>query len=268
MLGTDFPCADLPPNLPEGLPYWMGILGQRGFRFQSDGNSREIIAEVGNVKLHMDGSDVALIADEVFGALEYGLFCNNKTVVVDIGMNVGTTSLYFAAQASVIRVIGFEPCKTTLRRAARNLELNPRFASKVEIRPYALGASDRVAKLVVDKHNSGVTRISDCGTRTQNGNEETVEVHDVETEVQNVIKELEPRQSLVLKVDCEGAEVEIFDRLSRDALRRMDTIFIEWHSREILAKIQNILNESGFSVCVRRTTLDLGTLCAFQKISR
>jgi FkbM family methyltransferase len=268
MKGTDIPCEGLPIPLPEGLSYQIGFLAPFDFKFQvaNDAGKSAILVDTGKVKLWLDGADVTFLVEEVFGNLEYGLMVSNASIVIDIGMNVATTALYFAKERSVKRVIAFEPSFEAIRRAERNLEINPEFARKIEIRRYALGDRTAKARLQVDPKLSTLSKIVDGPDLEKSiSNEITVEMRDAEAELQSVFTGIDNNERIILKVDCEGSEREIFRRLSSDTLTRIDAILLEWHHPEILREISQRLEKLRFQLLVRRREKVVGMLYAFRK---
>jgi hypothetical protein len=51
-----------------------------------------------------------------------------------------------------------------------------------------------------------------------------------------------------LKIDCEGAEKEIFQEITKDTLNKINKIVVEYHSDEIKTIIVNKINEYGFKI--------------------
>lgn len=43
------------------------------------------------------------------------------SIVIDIGANIGLASLFFAARKNVIKVIGYEPLRSTYQKALHNI---------------------------------------------------------------------------------------------------------------------------------------------------
>jgi FkbM family methyltransferase len=269
MKGTDIPCEDLPSPLPEGLSYQIGLLAPFGFTFQvaQDEGKNTILVDTGQVRLWLDGADVTFIVEEVFGTLEYGALLSEPAIVIDVGANVATTALYFAKEQTVKRVISFEPFSEAIKRAERNLSLNPGIASKIEIRRYALGAFTGTAYLEVDPKLSTINKIAGPSSNQPESNHQiVVEIRDAETELQSVLAQTDKNDRIVLKMDCEGSEKEIFQRLSGETLSRFELMLIEWHHPDILKQIQEKLAGHGFRMLVRRSgEKDRGMLYAFRK---
>jgi FkbM family methyltransferase len=266
--GTNIACEDLPSPLPHGFSFQAGFLAPFDFDFQvlTQDSNRVVLLDTGEVKLWLDGADVIFIAQEVFGNQEYGVIPSQESIVIDIGMNVATTALYFAKEPNVKRVIAFEPSSQSIKRAERNFALNPVIAKKIEVRPYALGETSGQAYLEVIPERSTVSRIvHDASSETEQPNQELVEIRDAEKEIQMLLGEAKDHQQIVLKVDCEGSEREIFRRLSPGTLSKIDVVLLEWHSPEILQEIRQTLDKLPFRVLVQRREKNIGMLYAFRK---
>src|SRR5258707_786201 len=266
--GTNIPCEELPSPLPHGLSFQAGFLAPFEFDFQviSDHGRKVILLDTGEVKLWLDGADVTFIAQEVFGNQEYGVTSSNESIVIDIGMNVATTALFFAKEPAVKKVIAFEPSSQAIERAKRNFALNPLIAKKIEVRPYALGDANGKAYLEVIPERSTVSKIlPDSSSPTKQENQVLVEIRDAEAELQALVGEVEEHQQIILKVDCEGSEREIFRRLSADTISRIDVILLEWHSADIMGEIMQTVEKLPFYVLVQRREKNIGMLYAFRR---
>ena len=51
-----------------------------------------------------------------------------------------------------------------------------------------------------------------------------------------------------LKIDCEGAEKDIFEEISKETISKINKMVIEFHSSEIKEMILNKLNSFGFKI--------------------
>jgi FkbM family methyltransferase len=269
MKGTDIPCEQLPAPLPEGLSYQIGFLSPFGFDFRvaKDEGKNTILVDTGQVKLWLDGADVTFIVEEVFGTLEYGALLSEPAIIIDVGANVATTALYFAKEQNVKRVIAFEPFSEAIQRAKRNLALNPEIASKIELRHYALGAFNGTAYLQVDPKLSTINKITGASLPEQQSSQQVeVEIRDAEAELQSVLAQADKNDRIVLKMDCEGSEKEIFERLGSETISRIEVMLLEWHHPDILNEIQRKLQKLGFQLLVRRSgEKNRGMLYAFRK---
>src|SRR5947209_2005535 len=67
-------------------------------------------------------------------------------LVVDLGVNVGFSTLYFLEKFQHCRIIGFEPHPLHFEQAQRNLGLNDA-RDRVELHPFAAGSHNRRMQL-------------------------------------------------------------------------------------------------------------------------
>jgi FkbM family methyltransferase len=267
--GTNIPVTDLPLALPQGLSLHLGRLAPFGFSLQvADQQGKKVILlDTGEVKLWLDDADVTCVAEEVFGAQEYGVRVANDTIVIDVGMHVATTALYFAKEPNVRTVVAFEPSLLAIEKAERNLAVNTDLAKKIEVRRYALGSENGKAYLQVAPGLAAIGRIAQTAGSETGSDDQLVEIRDAEAELQSLLAQATDHQQVILKVDCEGSEREIFRRLSANTLSRIDVILLEWHSPSILSEIRRTLEKSAFSLLVQRKNKDLGMLYAFRQQS-
>ena len=82
----------------------------------------------------------------------------NAQVILDIGANVGVTSMFFASINSKARIISFEPHPDTFKKAIENLKLNT--FRNIEIINTGLGEKrDNLKLYEVNEHNPGMNRL-------------------------------------------------------------------------------------------------------------
>ncbi len=74
----------------------------------------------------------------------------------------------------------------------------------------------------------------------------------------------------LLKMDCEGAEMEILEKASDQLLARISAICFEYHldtyAKEHLTQLQNRLEAIGFLCKVQPTTYTLGIFYGINRI--
>jgi FkbM family methyltransferase len=185
------------------------------------------------------------ILEEVYVNGTYNFQTNHPVTVVDVGMNVGFASLFFAHHQQVGAVYSFEPFEPTFRQAINNIALNPTLKEKIKPANYGLG--DREESLTVDYNYENKGQVGVYGTsliRSDINHSEkvTIKLKAAAGEIKKIIDQ-HSGQHFMLKLDCEGAEYAILRSLAAENLLNFfDIIFIEWHEKgpeELLAILKN-----------------------------
>jgi FkbM family methyltransferase len=146
--------------------------------------------------------------------------------VIDVGANHGFATCHFASQGA--RVVSFEPHPAIYRLLTTNIAANG-LASQVEAHCVAVAARDGRALLSISRElGGGMSTIHEGFARGVGIHvEETVDVE--VTSLTSVLDRLAAPSIRLLKLDCEGSELEILQSLSPAARRRIDSIAIEVH---------------------------------------
>jgi FkbM family methyltransferase len=128
------------------------------------------------------------------------------SVVWDVGANMGLFSFMAAGLSGPKgRVYAFEPDAVMIRLLRRSARLNPQ-AAPVEVIPCAVGASVSLARFNIANHNRAASFLEGFGTGLTGGVRETQTVLTVPLDW---IAEHIPAPD-VLKIDVEGAELQVF----------------------------------------------------------
>ncbi|MGL6106768.1 FkbM family methyltransferase [Romboutsia sp.] len=195
------------------------------------------------------------IFNEVFRNKEYEIVTNKECVVIDIGANVGIASIYFASNSNVKKVYSYEPFKLTYSCLLNNLKLNPDLQDKVQAYNYGLGKSDILGKGIFNEKLKGNSKITLLEEKPRSYNEhegeykiEEVEIKRAANILEDIIKE-HKGIDIVIKMDCEGGEIEIFkDEKFIKLLVDTKSIIMETHTPESFVKICNILKRNEFTI--------------------
>jgi FkbM family methyltransferase len=205
----------------------------------------DLIYSIDNIRLHVTTSEELYIIHEVFFEGCYTISVKEKFNVIDIGMNVGYTSLFFASNPRVMKIYGYEPFKPTFMDAQKNILLNPQLSSKIV--PFNFGLGNEFEKRIL--HFSSDLKGKNSIYNIGKGNEE-IELRKA-TEIIGDVISRNPTESYFIKMDCEGAEFEIFENLQQGSIP--DQIFgfiIEWHQKSP-QPIIDILISNNFKVQMR-----------------
>ena len=154
-------------------------------------------------------------------------------IVLDIGSNIGASIIYFHRQFPEAKIFGFEPHPDTFRILQENVS----HLRGVRIFNYGLGATPQRIAVRADKVNFGAFntrgRFKDRGYPAA----------PVECEVRrldNVLNEIGIAQVDLIKIDCEGAEADVFSTLPDEILNHCQWIVGEFHDHtgfEVLARL-------------------------------
>jgi FkbM family methyltransferase len=211
---------------------------------------------------HIFDGDGILIVEEIFKNEEYHFDIGRDAVVIDIGMNIGLASLYFAQRDDVTAVYGYEPFGTTYEQALFNFRINEGVARKIY--PHNCGLGDTDKMLTLDYYPRTPGRMSTVKTldeihpnRKYESRQESVQIRNAAVEIRTVL-DRHPGVSCVLKCDAEGAEKEIFESLDAGGiLKRIDVILLEYHFSYDMP-VMDMLRRNGF-VCFKQKTAVLDT---------
>jgi len=187
---------------------------------------------------------------EILQSNVYNFNTEHDVCVIDIGMNVGLASLYFAGMPNVKIVHGFEPFEVPFKRAVQHFALNPERQGK--IRPHLFGLGGQAEELSV-LYDEAAT-ISGSVRGRSSGIETTISIRDASEVLSRIIEEVRHQGlQIVVKMDCEGSEFGILERLDASGLlSEIRILMMEWHKwwspdrtqRELISR----LTKNGFDV--------------------
>lgn len=143
---------------------------------------------------------------------------NKKYAVFDIGANRGYTALYFATKPWCNKIYSFELFPQIYAEIKKNLDINNKDISQ-KIKSYNFGLSNKntniIAYLLNRESISGINKdflLKYAPEEINNGIKTVCEIKRA-SEILKQIIELEKLDEIILKIDVEGSEYEIFDDL-------------------------------------------------------
>jgi len=169
---------------------------------------------------------------EVFGEEGYRFLDVENENVIDIGTNIGDSTIYFAIN-NAKKVLGLEPYPHSYFLALKNLERNNMGKERVTL----LNAGYGEDGLIHVRTNIENTH----GTNLKSSNEGQ-EIRTISLETLLMEYNFEKP---VLKMDCEGCEYNILNE-DNDVLRKFKRIQIEYHYG--YEKLKEKLENCGFTV--------------------
>jgi FkbM family methyltransferase len=163
------------------------------------------------------------------------LGCKGKDII-DIGANIGDSSIYFAL-VGANSVIALEPFKKNFDTAKLNIETNG-LTEKIKI--LNAGCSSKNTSILVEASYSGVYK-----PLNESPNGIKIDCFSLD----HILKNFNLKSPLI-KIDCEGCEYDLILNSDIDVIKQFSYIQIEYHYGYSLLKKR--LNELGFKV---KTTL-------------
>jgi len=181
--------------------------------------------------------------------------------VLDVGANIGVATIWFSERYPLARIFPIEPSSETSARLLRNINRNG-LGNRVTVLTVALGEGGRPLHLVFGEHSG----LSHTDTEPHEGSQ-IVWSADLKT-----ILEIVGGHVDVMKLDCEGAEYDIFLGAESQTLSQIDNIVGEYHGPDpsAHASLFSRLEEAGFKVSNQspsQPSLEIGTFSAVRVAS-
>lgn len=214
-------------SIRDGLKWSYGTAGIRGVltlsAYRLFGRPNEITARPpgfrNRVHLRIDTTDPSVYAQVVLGReYEFDLPFSPKSIV-DVGANIGMTSIYFAHRYPDAKVIAIEAEASNFAVLARNVRPYPL------IIPIHAALWSRDGEISVSQPDPSTGSGGEWGFVTHEGSGDKVRAITMPT----LMKEMQIRSVDLLKVDIEGAEKEVFE--ASDWMDDIHCLMIELHDR-------------------------------------
>ena len=163
-----------------------------------------------------------------------------EKTVVDIGSNIGDSSIFFSLRGAK-HVIGFEPFPKNYNLSIQNINENY-LSQRISIN--LAGCSSKNTTITIDPHFD-----STAGTRLTHFSKG---VKVPLFTLAKIIKKFQVPENSILKIDCEGCEYDIIYESSAETLKHFSYIKIEYHYgyKNLEKKFRNL----GFQVTVSSPT--------------
>ncbi len=164
-------------------------------------------------------------------------------VVIDVGAHIGLFSVYAASKLGATKVISIEPEPSNFHLLGRNIIANG--LREVQLLKVAVLGRQRPAELHLDRLNLGAHSVLRKGP-------ETLPI--LSTTLQEIFHRFDFEVCDLVKMDCEGAELEILGQATNGLLRRIKNFVLEYHLDVYgytgLSAISERLESAGFDVVV------------------
>ena len=184
---------------------------------------------------------------------EYSFDDKSNYIMIDIGLNIGITSLHFASKHNIKKIYAYEPFRSTYLQAQNNLKLNKSISDKIVPNNFGLSNKDEQLEFYYNEKLPGAMSTSREVFNNKNLTKEKVLLK----EAAKVLKPIfdKHNEKVFIKMDCEGAEYLIIPNLnSSNLLKNVDVIILEWHKGNPKDLIR-ILNDNNF-ICFPEGSFD------------
>ena len=181
--------------------------------------------KLGTIKLlhgAQNGDPTGVFFEEV-----YKMFPVKDQTILDVGANIGDSSIYFALKGAR-KIIAVEPFPANYELAKKNIELN-NLQKIIDIN--LAGCSNKSGFLTVDnKKSGGGVSLTSSRTGTK------IPLFSLEN-----ILEQNNLNSAILKMDCEGCEYDSILKTDDKIIEKFSTIIIEYHYgyQNLVEKLEN-----------------------------
>lgn len=196
------------------------------------------------------------------GYYDHDFQIQSGSVVVDFGANQGFFSLYAASKGA--SVFSVEPDKDNFQLLARNISANG-LGKQVIAYNYAISKQEGEIELFVPKTDelcaTGlITTNKEVNLSFSKLNVAHVEKSTIQgVSLKTFLKEIRQPKIDLLKIDCEGAELDIMQSGDSADFARIENIVMETHAAYLEKDLFHCVKSLGFNI-VSYTKLD-GAFC-------
>lgn len=189
-------------------------------------------------------------------------FPDTTPLIIDCGSNVGMSVLFFKKLFPKCRMVAIEPDPQAFRVLEKNVSDNR--WENVTLHNAAVTGSEGTTSLYVSSDNPG-----DLGTSTIAQSHLPCELTVPSVRLSTLIG---GSNVDFLKIDIEGAEMEVIDELDRsDALRRVRQMVIEYHHHiagrtDCLSSMLTVLERNGFGYQLKCLDMNFRNPGGFQVV--
>jgi FkbM family methyltransferase len=188
----------------------------------------DVVAQISGVSFYANSIDDIWFVDEIFFKGAYNMISGKDCCVIDVGMNIGLTTLFLANKQNVREIHSFEPFTQTYQRALSNITLNPKLSGKIRANNFGLSDRDETRTVrIANERRSGAFSI----WGSAHGAAHEISIRDASPVLRPILSDAARKGSRIIgKIDCEGAEFGLFESLKRDNLLEcFDAFMVEWH---------------------------------------
>ncbi|NCT58993.1 FkbM family methyltransferase [archaeon] len=231
-------------------------------------NDNSLIVKIENYLFQVESVEDIFIISEVFIDKEYNFLIAEDVVLIDIGLNIGISSIFFSINNKVKHIYSYEPVPYTYEIACKNIIMNK--IEKITANNFGLGRSNRDELFYFNKKfkgNSGIRKNNSFSINKLVADEKKeilVKIRDIGAEFET-LRLKHSNSNIIMKIDCEGGEYEILNRMDElNLLIYVKLFMIEWHDNGPQS-LEKILLEKNFQIISKNLETNSGMIYAFNK---
>lgn len=262
--------------LSPGIGYWTGLPFRSKTRYAKfiDLESSEIVGlfsldgvldfndysilskfkEIGKELTTQEKYNLSSVLNEIMIEKVYDndfLKVSRGDVVVDIGFNMGIFSLD-SLKYGPKKIIAFEPTPDLVNIYNSHFNFP-------EISLYPFAVSDKEEKIYF--YQNYLSGLSSTIPSKADESHKKIEVDSIV--LWNFLSSIGISEINFLKMDCEGAEIEIFDSMSDENLSKIEKMVVEFHyNLEHISELVERIKRCGFQVLIKENSENLIILYA------
>lgn len=182
-----------------------------------------------------------VLQEQDYRACEH-IIKNAKTAILDIGGHIGTFELYVRALQERVPIYVYEPLLENYEVLKANIKTN----HLKEVFPSQQAVAGQVGDITL--HLSDNNHNNSIHTPYSEDNKKTVKVQ--ATTLERIFHKHRITHCDLLKIDCEGAEYEIFENTPTEIFAKIGAIFMEYHEHfgRSHKELVKMLEAQGFKV--------------------
>jgi FkbM family methyltransferase len=208
------------------------------------------------IKLRNNSTDIQAFAN-VWLLEEYNqdkFIPKENDIVIDIGAHIGLYAMYISQKKDNVKIFSYEPVHENYNLLNKNIKENK--LHNVKIFNFAVGKTSGKEKIFLSNDQSAHNMYE------KSENFEAVNMITLD----EIIKENKLEKISILKLDCEGAEYDIFENLSEGSFEKIEKICFEYHiMNEDDSRLNNLkekLIKKNFKLEILPTNNNLGMIFA------
>lgn len=169
-------------------------------------------------------------------------------LILDVGAHIGLFAIFCALVHKHVKVYSYEPFHENYLLLLRNLKLN-KLLDTVHHRNYAISGKEGTIKLYLSDSNLSHSTTIDKWNVERNRSRLVRAVS-----LESVFHNEGLRRVDFMKMNCEGCEYDVLDRINACYLENISKLAIQCHnldSKRNYRTIKRLLKRLGFKVCTR-----------------